>query len=261
MPRLDLYLLGPPRIDVDGAPVKADTRKALALIAWLAVTSRTQQRAAAADLLWCDYPPSRGRANLRRTLYALRQAIGTGWLVADYDTLCLSESADLWVDLTEFRQLLGACKRDGHHTTVLCAVCAKAHARAVSLYRGDLLAGFDIRDSQAFDEWHRSEGEGWRLEMIGALQKLVGWHSAQGTAELALSHARRWLHLDPLNEGAHRQLMRLYAAQGHRAAALYQYRNCVQLLREELGISPEERTRALHHSIVQGKRISLAPHL
>ena len=257
MPCLELYLLGSPRIEIDGAPIKADTHKALALVAWLALTPGTQQRAAAVDLLWPNYAPSRGRANLRRTLYALRRAIGPDCFVADHGTIALSDDSDVWVDVAEFRELLGGCGRNGHRTTELCVLCAKAHARAVRLYRGDLMAGFGIRDSQEFDEWHRSEGENLRLEMIGALQKLVRWHSARGVVDLALSHARRWLSLDPLNERAHRQLMRLYAAQGHRAAALHQYRHCVHLLRDELGITPEQRTRALHHSIVEGERISL----
>ena len=65
----------------------------------------------------------------------------------------------------------------------------------------------------------------------------------------ALSHARRWLQLDPLREEAHRQLMQLYAWTGQRTAALQQYRECVRILEEELDVSPLAETVALYESI------------
>ena len=49
-----LFLLGAPRVVLDGAPVTFDTRKAIALLAYLAVTGQPQQRDAMAALLWPD---------------------------------------------------------------------------------------------------------------------------------------------------------------------------------------------------------------
>ncbi len=46
----------------------------------------------------------------------------------------------------------------------------------------------------------------------------------------AIRYAQRWLALDPLHEPAHRELIRLYALDGDRAAALAQYRDCVRTL-------------------------------
>ncbi len=40
MSRLAIFLLGAPRIELDGQPVETDTRKASALLAFLAVTGR-----------------------------------------------------------------------------------------------------------------------------------------------------------------------------------------------------------------------------
>ena len=42
MPRLSLYLLGPPRIERQGRPTQVDTRKAVALLAYLAITGVTR---------------------------------------------------------------------------------------------------------------------------------------------------------------------------------------------------------------------------
>jgi DNA-binding SARP family transcriptional activator/predicted ATPase len=76
MSRLCLYLLGPPRIERDGVSIRVDTRKAIALMAYLAVTKENHRRAALVNLLWPEYDRTRGRAALRRTLSALRKALG-----------------------------------------------------------------------------------------------------------------------------------------------------------------------------------------
>ncbi len=57
-----------------------------------------------------------------------------------------------------------------------------------------------------------------------------------------ISHARRWLALDPLHEPAHRALIPIYATQGDRADALAQYRDCVRTLSRELGVPPLTET-------------------
>ena len=63
---------------------------------------------------------------------------------------------------------------------------------------------------------------------------------------------RRWLELDPLHEPAHRELIRLYAWNGDRAAALEQYRTCVRTLSRELGVAPLEETAALYAQVNEG---------
>jgi len=51
MSRLALFLLGAPRIERDHLPVSVDTRKAIALIAYLAITRERQSRDRLAALL------------------------------------------------------------------------------------------------------------------------------------------------------------------------------------------------------------------
>ena len=73
---LRIDVLGTPRIEVDGEPLGVDTRKATALLAYLAVTGGVHGRDLLVDLLWPDAEPDRGRAALRRTLSTLRSALG-----------------------------------------------------------------------------------------------------------------------------------------------------------------------------------------
>ena len=69
-------------------------------------------------------------------------------------------------------------------------------------------------------------------------------------------YGRRWCRLDPLREEAHRRLMELFVANGRHADALRQYRECVRILDEELGVPPLPETTALYHA-VQSDRANL----
>ncbi len=59
MSRLELSLLGSPRIELDGSVVEVDTRKATALLAYLAVTGEAHRRDALAALLWPESDQTR----------------------------------------------------------------------------------------------------------------------------------------------------------------------------------------------------------
>ncbi len=83
MALLTLRLLGSPLVEIDGEPPTFDTRKALALLAYLALTGRRQRRDSLAGLLWPEYSQDRARAALRRTLSVLRREVGEDHLDTD----------------------------------------------------------------------------------------------------------------------------------------------------------------------------------
>jgi DNA-binding SARP family transcriptional activator len=176
---LSLRLLGPPQIELGGVPVEVDTRKATALIAYLAVTRQAHSRESLAALLWPEYDQERAYANLRRTLWAFNKAAGTAWLDADQEIIGLARDADVWIDVDAFRGGLAECRTHGHAEADVCPSCLEPLARAAALYRGDFLAGFTLRDSPAFDEWQFFEAEGLRSELASVLERLVRGHTAQ----------------------------------------------------------------------------------
>jgi DNA-binding SARP family transcriptional activator/tRNA A-37 threonylcarbamoyl transferase component Bud32 len=249
MAHLALHLLGPPRIELDGEPVHIGRRKAVALLAYLALTGSSHSRDALATLLWPEQDQSRARAYLRVALAELNSALGEGFLLADRETAALDPDADLWLDVDQFHELVAMCETHGHSPTEVCPDCLSALAEAVELYCDDFLSGFTLRDSPGFDEWQFFQTEGLRQELASILERLIEGHTAQGEFEAALPYARRWLALDPLHEPAHRQLMQLYAWSGQRAAALRQYAECEKVLQDELGLPPEAETTQLYEAI------------
>ena len=257
MSRLALRLLGPPHIELDGLTVSLDRQKALALLAYLAVTGESHRRDALVNLLWPELDSTRGRAALRRTLFSLRQALADPWLDADREEIGLNADPDLWVDVAQFRSLLALRQMHGHPASHACSACISPLADAVALVRGEFLSGFSLKDSYNFDDWQLFEAERIRRELATALDALVDWHAAQREFEAAVAYARRRLALDPLHEPTHRQLMRLYVWSGQRSAALRQYDECMDLLQDQLSVSPQQETLDLQQAIQDGQAPSL----
>src|SRR5712692_8397467 len=239
MALLRVSLLGAPSIEVGRTQIETDTRKATALLAYLAVSEQPQRRATLAVLLWPDNDEQRARGALRRTLSVLRTALGDRWLDAQGETVDL-DRANLRVDVDEFRR----------------AIHQGRLAEAVALYHGDFLAGFSLRDSPAFDDWQAAQADALRSEYAAVLAQLTAAAEQGGDLVAALTHAKRRLALDPLHEPVHRDLMRLHARSGDRAAALRQYRELTLLLDKELGVAPIGETRALHDAIEAGASLA-----
>jgi len=261
---LKLYLLGSPQIELDGESVRVDTRKVTALLAYLAVTGESHTRDALATLFWPE--SDRARSALRWTLASLKKAIGETWLEIERESLGLKQGDGFWLDAAQFDRLMATCQTHDHPAGETCPDCAGPLGQAVELYRGDFLAGFSLRDSPGFDDWQFFQTERLRGQMMGALERLVGYHSARREYEPAIAYAQRWLALDPLQEQAHCRLIKLYTWAGQRADALRQYEECLQILKEELGVPPQKETRQLYQAIEQGRSPShplrpLPPHL
>src|SRR5881398_3513614 len=100
---LRLTLLGPPAVTRDGRPLAFDTRKATALLAFLALEGKPQPRDRLAALLWPDADPNRARSALRRTVSVTAAQVGDA-LVAERAAVALAGGA--WrCDVVDFRDL------------------------------------------------------------------------------------------------------------------------------------------------------------
>ncbi len=249
-----LFLFGPPRLECDRRAVAISRHKAMALLAYLAVTQTRHSRDTLAVLLWPELDQSHARAALRLALATLTKALPGAWWEADRETIHLNLNLSpsdkaVWVDVAQFQALLSERRLHAHPTTEICDECLNLLTNAITLYQGDFLTGFSLRDSPDFDEWQFNQTEALRQQLVGALESLAAGHSARQELEPAIGYARRWLNLDPLHEAAHRQLMQLYAWAGRPHAALRQYSECARILERELGVPPQEATTQLYNAL------------
>ena len=253
VPRLILQFLGLPQIFLDSTPLSTDRRKAIALLAYLAVNDigRPRQkysREALSALLWPDYDQAKAFSNFRTTLWELRQAIGDGWLIAERETVHLNDTAEIDLDVARFRDLLSQAGQQNDP-----ALRIPLLTDAVKLYRDHFLTGSSLKDAPNFNDWAFAESEDLRRKLLEALTMLSDDHCALAQAEQAIPYARRLVGLDPLNESSHRQLMEVYWQAGQHSAALKQYQTCEQILRKEMNLDPQPETRALYKKILKGE--------
>ncbi len=253
MTDLRLFLFGSPRLERDGLAPPMDTRKALALLAYLATTGQSHSRDTLAALFWPDYEQSQARANLRRTLSTLSKAIGKETLEIDRESIGLAPQTQLWVDVRRFAELLQTTRSHNHPADEVCPTCLELLTQAQILYQADFLAGFNLPDSPTFEEWQFFQSESLRQQITDVLAKLVRGHSRRSDFETAIACARRWVALDPLDEKAHSCLIQAYAWSGQRSAALRQYHSLRRLLSAELGVAPSEEIETLHQAIEENR--------
>jgi DNA-binding SARP family transcriptional activator/tetratricopeptide (TPR) repeat protein len=233
---LDIRVLGPLEVIVDGSPVRVDTRKALAIVALLAVEGRPYARDELAAIFWPESDDESARGAFRRTLSVLRSALGERWLRADRATVSLATGADVTLDLA----LLDAAAARGDHEGLV---------EAAALARGPFLAGFSLRDSPDFDDWRATRAVSVERRVVDVLERLTAASEAAGDSGGAADAASRLVELDPLDEPARRRLMAILARSGDRAGAIRLYRTTVATLERELGVLPLAETTALYEAI------------
>jgi WD40 repeat protein/DNA-binding SARP family transcriptional activator len=247
MPQLRLEFLGGFRVSLDETPVTTfESNKVRALLVYLATEShRPHPRESLAALLWPDWPDCAALSNLRYALSDLRKVIGDRtaeppFLLISREAIQFNTESNHWLDVAEFTSLAG-----GQDFEQL--------ERAVTLYKGEFLEGFSVSEAAPFEDWARLKGEQFQRVYLQSLHKLAATLEVCGELERALPHARRQIEIEPLDENAHRQLMRLLALSGRGAEALVQYEACREVLQTELGAEPSQETAQLYQLLLKGE--------
>ena len=218
----------------DGHELALSTRKDRLLLAYLALNAgRPLARDRLAGLLWGDRGETQARDSLRQSLAAIRQAfrhVGLDPIQAERESVSFDPTG-VAIDAITFERL---------------ASDEETWAEAARLYRGALLEGIDGLTPE-FEAWLDPERE----RLVSLAVHLVE-HIANASApnEPVTCLARQLLVRDPLCEPLYRALMCLHVSAGERAAALKLYATCRDILKKELGTTPDLQTEALYRDIL-----------
>lgn len=210
---LRLQLIGTPRLVRGGAAVHVGSRKALALLAWLALEPATA-RDRLATVLWPEQPAAAARRNLRRELFRLRR---------------------LGVHIDE--------AQDG---ALALAAAMEVDARDAELGpAGSLAAGLDGVAGAEFDDWLNRRRTMHVRQRGAVLSRAAEARAAAGHLAEALALQRLRIADDPCDEAAVIAAMRLAERLDDRATALQLYAQLTAALRGELQLEPSEAVRRL----------------
>lgn len=215
------------------------TRRVATLLAYLALNQkRWHFRDELGELLWPDSELEVSRRNLRQALLSLRHAIEppplpSGSVVQVNQSRIQLNPEALTTDLAEFEDLIERSKSTANQSDRF-----ELLKQAVSLYKGELLPGFE-------DVWVLNE----RLRMedlyLYALGQLIKECHALGKPEESILYLRLAVAKEPLNEQWHTELMRQYLNLGRAPSALKQYDELTRLLQTELNCDPDEEAQKL----------------
>ena len=183
------------------------SKKAQALLIYLALTAKPHTREHLATLLWGDRFDDQARRSLRQAVFALRKAVGADVVVGE-DALSLR------------------------------GIAVKSDKLGV------LLENYPAVSDQ-FDIWLRVEREKTYAVTRDTLISASCREFEAGRFADALAMAEKLLALDPVNEEALRTAMQALSQLNRRTEALMRFEKFASLLRTELEAEPSAKTSAL----------------
>jgi len=239
--KFQAFLFGAMRLERNGKdctlPASVVARSLLACLLFNRQTPQT--RDTLLGIFWPEMSEERARRALSQALWHIRHAF-PDLLDVNSETISISNGITLWVDTEAFERMI---------TPALDAAPLDETARqnleqALELFRADFLG-------DSYHDWALLERERLRELYLQTLERLGQLEKAAGRYAKALELALRLSRADPLNETAHREIMRLHQLLGQPEAASRQFEVCRQTLRQELDVAPEPETIALAEEISQ----------
>ncbi len=243
---LHIRLLGDFSLLYGGQPITSlNTPRLQSLLAYLLLHHDVpQQRQHLAFLFWPDTTEAQARNNLRQLVHQLRQAFPEidQFLYSDTSSLHWKPDTPFRLDVAEFEQILQRADEATRQNDLPRQQAALK--KADQLYRGPLLPS-------CYDEWILPERERLRQEHFQALEQLLRLFERQGDPVTAIQYAQRLIRIDHLSEDLYRRLMRLHMQNNDRASALRVYHTCAATLQRELGVEPDQATRAAYEQLLR----------
>jgi DNA-binding SARP family transcriptional activator len=219
-----------------------------ALLAYLLLQRhRIHSREVLAGIFWGEHTQEKSHGSLNTALWKLKKLLeprgipaGTYLINTRSHEVGFNRESQYWLDVEIFEE------KANYLLTSDWQAVNESHARELKknlgLCEGELLEGF-------YQDWALHERERLRALYLKGLIYLLQYYKFHGMYEQAIAYGQQILDLNSLREEIHREMMRLYLANGQRALAVRQYEICRATLAKELGISPMDDTRALYAQI------------
>lgn len=218
---LAIRLLGDMQVLRGAEPVELPrSRKARALLAFLASTGQPHRRERLGELLWdtAEDPRASLRWNLSQIRLLTRDA-ERPLIMADRDTVRF-DPLSASVDLADIRAFV---------TADVATASIDQLKEAVAAFCGPFLDGLELPDDHAFQSWCVAERENARQRHALLRTQLADRLAAE--PDQALLHARVLVTIEPLSEPAWSRMIQLLLAAGRHREAREQYDTAGRVLR------------------------------
>src|SRR5262245_48704290 len=128
---IKVYLFALPRFEYRGEVVHIPRRKAIALVAYLALARQPLSRETLTALLWSDLDHDKARDALRSTMHSLTKLFSEDFFISSRDSILLNKNR-VWVDVSAF--LARVAQHQVHAGEPLCDEGADLLTQALHCY-------------------------------------------------------------------------------------------------------------------------------
>lgn len=244
---VQLRLLGPLALIANGRAVELPaSRKARALLAYLAMSPKPVSRGRLCELLWDG--PNDPRGELRWCLSKIRRVLdeaGHGSVVTGSDTIAL-DLHDCCLDALDVSNAAEAGIGE-LGTEQLQHFC--------DLFGGDFAEGLELDRNPNFGRWLMAQRSRFRGCHVALLEHLIQ-RLTPGSDEV-LRHVETWVDLAPFHERAHVSFLAELASRGEMSAGEEHLAAAANLFREEdVNFTP---IRAAWHELKGRRSVPAAP--
>lgn len=231
------------------APDAWTTRRARDIFCFIATSKhRRVEKDVLIDIFWGEEEPITIEKNFHPTISHIRKALNSwqsfkqNFLIFRDGAYQLNPELVYSIDTEEFEVAIAAAEKAKKEKN--SERLRENLEKALEIYRGEYIPG-------VYENWADERRRFYReqhLRVLTGLSKLA--FSSKNWSD-ALKFANQILHNDPFREDAHRLIMKIYAAQGKRAAVVEQFENLQKLLKKELGITPAPETRRVFQELLK----------
>jgi len=199
-------------------------------------------------LLWPEDSPEAALNKLYIAISALRRSLnhgyscepGCGYIVCKNRIYYLNPAVVIRTDVDEFLHYYQVAQQANGERIAL-------YEKACYFYTGPFLS------EDIYADWSSLQREELSRIYLTMCKVLADYYMQHKQYEDAAKWTTAMLKENHCDEAAHRQLMRIYAAQGHRSEALQQFQRCKLILREQLGVQPMPETVLLFQTLLANK--------
>ncbi len=233
MDKITVNLFGTPGVFKNGEKIYFPYRKAEALFYYLLVQNQGT-REELVSLFWGESNEEVAKKNLRNAMYKTRKALGLEIIHSPKKSMVMiNQEVEIESDIQAVQ---------------------KQPDKILEVYRGEFLKGFYVKGEEGFAQWVDQQQGFYRNLYIEKSYEKIDEAIINGNYIQGEKDCKKVIREDEFDERGHRKLMEVYQSLGLSSKALEVYQKLQQCLYEELGIEPDQKTKAIYQEILQTDR-------
>ncbi|MBE6081195.1 MAG: tetratricopeptide repeat protein [Tissierellaceae bacterium] len=223
-------MFGTPVIMNNNKKIFFPYKKAEALFYYM-VLKKQVSRDELAGLFWADKDESIAKKNLRNAIYEVKKSFNEEVFISPINSIVmLNPEINIKSDVDIF---------------------LKDHEKSIEVYTGEFLQGFFIKDAEGFEKWLDKLKEDFREQYITKIYERIEEDEKKSYFKDIGKYAKLIIAADEFDEKAYGILMNYYKNTENYGKAVNVYNNLSQLLKKELGITPDWHTEEIFKEIMK----------